>query len=1332
MAWGSLLLIAGAIAACLGAGLLYVRLKFRRSGWQMLATPHSSFEIANAGGRQVFRLRDILIVCACLMICAVFLVYPRGTTNNNGSPFNCLPIRQLQGVRNGSTVQVQGVVTYRDDVLKLLWVQDETGGIAATDTGIIGTLKIGDSVVLEAQLETDSDGPVPYFLSNVRIKALSGPGKIPDAIPVNLRRLTSSGERVQVTGTALAVVRDQQGRNGVLISDSGPEVLVVLPKTPSESRVIDSRVRATGVVVRDTDGKNPTRYLVLSDQQDLVLGEAAPSTMAAHSVRSLYQQAKNLPAHRVLLHGTVSSVLSPTSIVVEDKWGRIRCSLASPSRINPGEQVEVSGFPTTDPPLIDLSHAVIRETSATATGPDTEPNPPVLTSIQAVRRLTEPEANEAVPAKISAVVTYNDARRRQMFVQDGDQAIYVKYAESDSTLHPGDRVSVTGLTNAGGYAPVIVAPKLVKTGSSPLPSAVAVNARSAASGSLDSQYVSLEGVVHPIKANEEASHITFELYSPLGQVHVYTSDSADEKKLHELEDATVRVQGVFGTVFNSRRQLLGYQLSLPSTKDIEVLYPAPTRPFDSSPVGIGTVLQFSAERTVGHRLKLEGVVTYTGKDFFYLQDDTGGIAVRSSNPTVRVGDLLDVVGYAAPQGRYSPVMTDTMIRPLNRVGRVTPKLVTAQSLVRGEYDSQLISLEGRLLGVVDTPDGANLVMQSGAVPFTAKLEGKEPLAPNALRPGSTVRVTGICALQVDQQKLYLLFGQEPVTFSVLMRSPRDAEVTRAPSWWDWEQIRPFLALLAAVVVLAMVWVAILRRRIRNQSEELTKAAETAQAIRDLSVAMNDVSSRQDLTARVSVRGSEQIAQLVVGFNNMLGELEHRDQAKRAAELKLHQQAVTDELTGLPNRRLFTDRLTQSVELARRQQSLVAVLYVDLDGFKLVNDSLGHTAGDKLLSEVSQRLRSRIRKSDTLARLGGDEFSIVLSGCKKKEDAEFVANMVLNSLSAPFWVEGHEIRVGASIGVSFFPDDATTAADLLQQSDSAMYAAKRNGKNRVMFFTQELGVAVRERLTLEGQLRNALANGQISVHYQPEFDLKSGRLVRFEALARWIDPVLGTIAPARFIPVAEETGLIGQLGAYVMERACVEAKKWQVMVDEPVQVAVNVSTIEFTRDSFVQDVADVLQRTGLRPDLLQIELTESAMVTGVDHAAQAIQQLRAFGVTVAIDDFGTGYSCLSYLPRLSFDALKIDRSFVRELPERPEIAAMVHSLVTLAHNLKMKVIVEGVETEQQLQAVSEIGGNEVQGFLLGRPTADPLEHLELWRNGMLRAPRRNIAEIEVHV
>lgn len=514
----------------------------------------------------------------------------------------------------------------------------------------------------------------------------------------------------------------------------------------------------------------------------------------------------------------------------------------------------------------------------------------------------------------------------------------------------------------------------------------------------------------------------------------------------------------------------------------------------------------------------------------------------------------------------------------------------------------------------------------------------------------------------------------------------------------WRQMLDITAvlLLVALVVGGMAG-SLLQRRI-------------SKPLRELAAAMHAVTEHHDFGARVAPMGADEIAQLGGGFNTMLAELEKRAADKAEFEAQLKHQALNDDLTGLPNRRLLIDRVGHAIDMAKRVNHQVALLYIDLDGFKLVNDSLGHAIGDLLLQQVAERLRSRVRSSDTLARLGGDEFAVVLQGLQVDEQAGAVAIALLEMLAPPFMVEVHEITITASIGISIFPDHGATPAHLLQQADSAMYAAKRLGKDRTVVFSEELGASIRERLNLETQLRYAIAQGEILVYYQPEFDVVSRRLVRFEALARWIHPVMGTISPGKFIPIAEETGLIVPLGMHIMRLACGEAARWQHMTKDPVQVAVNVSSIQLMRETFVDEVAEVLRDTGLDPHLLQIELTESVMLGGQLRAVEAMTRLAGLGVGLAIDDFGTGYSCLSYLPRLPFDALKIDRSFVSELGMRSEVDAMVHSLVTLAHNFGMRVIAEGVETEQQMAMITEIGCNEVQGYLLGKPAADPSPYL----------------------
>jgi diguanylate cyclase (GGDEF)-like protein len=543
--------------------------------------------------------------------------------------------------------------------------------------------------------------------------------------------------------------------------------------------------------------------------------------------------------------------------------------------------------------------------------------------------------------------------------------------------------------------------------------------------------------------------------------------------------------------------------------------------------------------------------------------------------------------------------------------------------------------------------------------------------------------------------------------------PADLTVVRGAPTWALPTTSALAALLA-VVVLAMLAILgrvnQLRRRLSNQDAALKKASESTQAIRELSRSMLQVAAQRPFDVQVPENGSEEIAELVDGFNAMLTEMQRRDRAKRDAEARMQHMALIDDLTGLPNRRLLTDRLSHSLAKGRRENRKVALLYIDLDGFKLVNDSLGHGVGDALLGLVAQRMKGRFRQSDTLARIGGDEFTLILDNVQSRSDADHAAEIALDLLKDPFEIEGHSIRITASIGISIFPDHGNEGGQLLRQADCAMFAAKKNGKNRIVQFGDGLGSAARERMMLEGELRRAITNGEITVHYQPEFDLATNTIVRFEALARWMHPSLGPIPPMSFIPIAEETGLIVPLGAYVMEKACADAVVWQNRANRPIQVAVNVSSVQFGRDSFLEEVEQTLRRTGLRPSLLQLELTESATLTGVERAADLIRRLTGRGIGVAMDDFGTGYSCLSYLPKLFLDALKLDRSFVSELAVREETRAFVQSVLSMAHNLHMKVIVEGIETQEQLDLMRSLGTNEAQGYYLGRPTPNPMELL----------------------
>lgn len=419
--------------------------------------------------------------------------------------------------------------------------------------------------------------------------------------------------------------------------------------------------------------------------------------------------------------------------------------------------------------------------------------------------------------------------------------------------------------------------------------------------------------------------------------------------------------------------------------------------------------------------------------------------------------------------------------------------------------------------------------------------------------------------------------------------------------------------------------------------------------------------------------------------------------RRESEDYIRYLAMHDTLTTLPNRRALESVLTQVIGQAVRKGTLAAVLGLDLDGFKSINDSLGHSVGDMLLREVATRFQAQLRDSDYLARQGGDEFVVVLRTVSSVEDALQLAQRLRACLSQPFSLVGQELFVGVSIGVALCPRDATTAEMALRKADIAMYHVKLHGKGQVSEFHPDMALVVRERRELEQDLRGALNREELTIHYQPLFD-SSGRVTGFEALARWPHPVHGMIPPARFIPLAEETGLIIQLGRWVLQTACQVAVTWP----EEIGIAVNLSIRQFHRIDLIASVTEALERSGLHPGRLELEITESLLMEDTERALLLVKELQALGVRVALDDFGTGYSSLAYLNRFPFDKIKVDRSFIEQITDDSNARTIVESIISLSHKLHLRVTAEGIETEAQLSLLKSQGCDEMQGFLLGMP------------------------------
>jgi diguanylate cyclase (GGDEF)-like protein len=437
---------------------------------------------------------------------------------------------------------------------------------------------------------------------------------------------------------------------------------------------------------------------------------------------------------------------------------------------------------------------------------------------------------------------------------------------------------------------------------------------------------------------------------------------------------------------------------------------------------------------------------------------------------------------------------------------------------------------------------------------------------------------------------------------------------------------------------------------------------------------------------------------VNGFASLVHDVTERLNTERT----IHYMAHHDALTGLPNRRLMQDRLNQAIMSARRKQRHVAVLFLDLDRFKVVNDTLGHDTGDFILKDVARRLVACVREGDTVSREGGDEFVMILPDLERPEHARVVADKILTDLARPVEIGGQEIHVTPSIGISHYPNDATDVHQLLKHADNAMYQAKDAGRNTVRFFTNDLNFLLSKRLEIEGRLRKAIENEEFFLRYQPQVDIATGRICGMEALIRWNDPQKGEIFPKDFIFVAEELGLIVPIGEWVFRTACKQIRQWTDDGLPQVTVSINISPRQFMSRKLVSTLLQIVRDTGANPRLIELEITETMIMRNVEQSIETLSRLRSVGMHVAVDDFGVGYSSLSQLKRLPASSMKIDRSFIMNVPEDASSGSITEAIIAMAKRLKLRCIAEGVETRQQLDFLRANHCEAFQGYLFSRP------------------------------
>jgi diguanylate cyclase (GGDEF)-like protein/PAS domain S-box-containing protein len=983
--------------------------------------------------------------------------------------------------------------------------------------------------------------------------------------------------------------------------------------------------------------------------------------------------------------------------------------------------------------------------------------PVALTRISELRHLPDAQLGGALPVHLHAVVTYYDTVGPNLFVQDSTGGIWVDLRASHLTPpRVGQAIDLRGTARLG-FSPYIANPSWRVAGSAPEPQPLVLPYGQAATGSWDARWVQMDGVVRSFVQQAEGSVLVMDVATPTGTFKVRIPDYHASFPL-QLVDAMVRFRGVCGAVFNRRNQLVAVNLLVPSLAHARILTPAPPDPFAVPATPIANIRRFSADLPDVHRVKVHGIVT---APFFlqglFLMDSTGGVYAESQDGTpLHAGDEVDVVGFPA-EGAYSPVLRSASLRPTGRHQPIQPVPVSGAVALRGASDAQLVRIEATVQSVRQSPDGSTLILDSDdRVPFEAAFR-----APGAslstVPPGARVVLTGICSIRTDE-------NGNSASFQIVLRAPSDIAILSRPPWLNGRRAS-FIVLAVALLALAILgWVVILRRRVRRQTRIIEAKLQNELALEaryrsifernltGLYIAQEDGSltdcndacahmlgfrdRRHLLACRADAEKITRSLHRNFDRHGAIVNAEHRflryDGSwgwvlsnarllplngdgprvlegalvditdRKLADERIQTLAWYDSLTGLPNRALLQDRLRKAIAGARRHHEKLAVLFLDLDNFKNINDSLGHSCGDLLLQQVAQRLSSCAREQDTVARLGGDEFLIVLGSVDNASGAAAFADRVAREIGQEYPIQSQFLSVTCSIGISLFPDHGADVETLTKNADAAMYLAKDEGRNAIRFFNPSLTIQRMQRLTLENNLRSVLEKEQLYLVYQPEFHVATGAIACWETLLRWQHPEYGLIPPDRFIRIAEDSGAIVPIGEWVLRTACRQAVLWQKLGLPPVPVAVNVSAVQFCHEGFSEAVLRALADSGLPPSLLELEITESLLLSHDDLIFDLLSRLRAIGVHLAIDDFGTGYSSLSYLRQFPVRKLKIDRSFIRDLSSSPGAAAIVAAMIDMARSLHLTVTAEGVESGAELARLRDLGCDEAQGFLYSHP------------------------------
>jgi diguanylate cyclase (GGDEF)-like protein/PAS domain S-box-containing protein len=995
-------------------------------------------------------------------------------------------------------------------------------------------------------------------------------------------------------------------------------------------------------------------------------------------------------------------------------------------------------------------------------------------------------AQHGNPARLNAQITYIDPAWNMMFLHCPAGTVFVVLRPGTDDLRAGDVLRVGRETCSPPSGVYIQHSRFQVLRRKPLPTPKALSLAALSTGKYEGQYVSTEGILRP---NQDLwGHTHLLLVAGETSVPIVIPDGVNSSPLR-LVGNKVTLRGVAGSQTSSNGQSRAAVLYVQNVNAIQPANPKWQDFLKAPVLPIASLSQVNVKQRLLPAVHLRGRVLWHAADRFVLKEQSGTILVHTpSAVNLHTGEQLDVVGFPKVSNDLDVIM-DAYLHPLRssaqkaipsirmslaeaqRHGRdgeiVTMSgILTQESAKGGNYDFRIAD-RGRSVEVLvanNYGEGQRLVIKPGAqieatgtLRFLHFLDGSSDSLQLLVNSPSDIVVEsskgvnwqeflfvlGGCialgiALWIIQMRRTLRAKTALIRAQMVQESQLEDKYRRLFErslaaifiWKPSGEITHCNTAFAHIMgfsspdqVIGKSYLSLLTDS-DDPSAEFTGLLDAGPIDdRESSLRRSDgriVYLLENVT-RVETEDGEYFETTALDITQSRLDRLELQRAKAAAQ----HEAEIDALTGLQNRRRFTQLTRRELESAEKQGTAIGLLFLDLDGFKTINDTLGHMVGDLLLQQVAGRLKNELPDGNLLARLGGDEFAALLTEPAAVADPERVAATLLLSLTKPFRIDGRELTVGASIGISLFPDLASDLSNLLQQADSAMYAAKQAGRNRAIRYNDDIGRALQEKNQITSALRGAMERGEILLHYQPEFDRVNRQIMRFEALARWNSPLLGNVPPIEFIHAAEESGLIAELGRYLLELACADAVEWQRKSGHPIPVAVNISVLQLRTEGFVEMVLEVLKRTGLSPTSLEMEMTESVMLGDYQQSQEVLAQLCASGIKLALDDFGTGYSSLSYLPELPFSRLKIDRSFLRKANRGPDGEALIDAIIGIAHRLGIAVVVEGIETSQELELIHTVGADEVQGYFLGRPGPDPCSVILRHRGNNLEDDHDNV-------